>query len=78
LGALLEQRDLDAAIAEFGAALRLSPSAEAHNNLGIALGSRGQFDAAIEEFRRALAIDPALADAGGNLELATTARGRER
>jgi spermidine synthase len=46
-------------------------SAEAHNNLGIALASTGRMDEAIDQFRLALAIDPEFADAKRNLAMAT-------
>ena len=47
---------------------------DAHNNLGIALGSQGKLDEAIEEFRRALVIQPGFAGAQQNLDLALAAR----
>jgi tetratricopeptide (TPR) repeat protein len=46
-------------------------SAEAHNNLGIALASTGRMDEAIDQFRLALAIDPEFDDAKRNLAMAT-------
>ena len=42
-------------------------SAEAHNNLGIALASQGELDAAIDQFQRALTLQPAFVDAQRNL-----------
>ena len=42
-------------------------NARAHNNLGGALGSRGQFDEAIAHFRKALEINPEYAGARSNL-----------
>ena len=46
-------------------------SAEAHNNLGIALASTARMDEAIDQFRLALAIDPEFDDARRNLAMAT-------
>jgi spermidine synthase len=46
-------------------------SAEAHNNLGIALASTGRTDEAIDQFRLALRIDPEFDDAKRNLAMAT-------
>jgi len=46
-------------IVAFRAAVRLKPDyAKAHANLGSALASLGQLDEAIEEFTKALRIDP--------------------
>lgn len=45
-------------------------SSEAHNVLGISLARRGQLDAAIDEFRRALEIAPDAADAHWHLGVA--------
>lgn len=53
---------------EFRAALQLMPdSAEAYNNLGIALASQGEIDEAIDQFQRALRLQPAFVDAQRNL-----------
>jgi len=46
-------------------------SAEAHNNLGIALASTGRMGEAIDQFRLALASDPEFDDAKRNLAMAT-------
>ena len=43
---------------------------ETHNNLGVVLKAIGEPDQAIEEFRRAVALDPANADARRNLAAA--------
>ena len=52
----------------FRTALQLMPdSAEAYNNLGIALASQGELDAAIDQFQRALKLQPAFVDAQRNL-----------
>jgi Flp pilus assembly protein TadD len=70
---------MEEAIAEFRAALKLNPrSVVAHNNLGIALGSRGRMDEAIDQFRQALGIDPGFADAQRNLATAQGTRRRSR
>lgn len=37
--------------------------AESHNNLGNALGNRGRLEAAMTEYRRALALKPDCAEA---------------
>ena len=69
---LLVARRYPDAIDELRAALRWNPdSAEAHNNLGIALASTGRIDEAMNEFRQALAIDPEFEDARRNLAMAT-------
>ena len=55
--------------------LRVTPgSVEAHNNLGIALGSQGKLDEAIEQFQQALRIQPGFADAERNLSTARQSR----
>ena len=46
------------------------------NDLGVALGSRGQMDDAILQFQRALALQPDFAPARHNLTTALQARGR--
>jgi len=46
----------------------------AHNKLGIALAGRGQLDAAIAYFQKALEIKPDYADARNNLDLARRLR----
>lgn len=58
------------ALTAFGRALALKPGdAEAVNNRGVALQLLGQRDAAIQDFRRALSIDPCLFHARYNLKL---------
>ncbi len=53
---------------EFGRALALAPgSAEALNNRGAALLALGQRDVAVQDFNRALAIDPCQFNARLNL-----------
>jgi tetratricopeptide (TPR) repeat protein len=50
-------------------------SADVHNELGIAMAARGQLDAAIAEFREALALDPDSADTHWHLGAALAERG---
>ncbi len=71
---LLEQGQYVKAIDEFRAAIRLRPTAQAHNNLGIALGASGRLDEAIVEFRAALNLRPGFADAVRNLSVAESQR----
>ncbi len=48
----------------------------AHNNLGIALAGRGQIDAAVAHYRKALEIKPDYPDAHNNLGAALAGRGQ--
>ena len=58
-------------------ALQIKPdSAEAHQNLGIALANRGQLDEAIAHFRKAVEAQPDDADAHYNLGTALANRGQ--
>jgi tetratricopeptide (TPR) repeat protein len=67
------------AIGELRAALTWNPeSAEAHNNLGIALASAGRMDEALTEFKQALTIDPGFDDARRNLSMATSPEAESR
>ena len=57
-------------------ALRLKPTyAEANNNLGYALYSRGDLDGAISDYRTALHINPQYSTAHYNLGLALERQG---
>jgi len=78
LGSLFLELDRpDEAIVAFRASLKEAPqSAQAHNNLGIALGIQGRIDEAIGHFEEALKIQPGFADAERNLATARQARGR--
>jgi tetratricopeptide (TPR) repeat protein len=66
---LLEERQPEAALQEFGRALALAPrDARNLNNRGVALEALGQIEAARMDFEHALAIDPNLAEARANLQ----------
>ena len=57
----------------------MNPSfVEAHNNLGIALGSQGKLDEAIAEFQTALKLRPGFSDAQKNLAMAMEGKRRSR
>ena len=61
----------DAAIREFRSAIALNPeNADAHFNLGVILGPRGQLNDAITHLERAVEINPRNADAYHNLAIA--------
>ena len=47
---------------------------EARNNLGILLARSGRLDEAIEQFRKALEIDPGSAEVRKNLDIALAGR----
>ncbi|PAW83636.1 MAG: hypothetical protein B9S33_13420 [Pedosphaera sp. Tous-C6FEB] len=56
------------AIAAYEAALRLKPdSAAAHLNFGVALGTKGELDRAVQHLTRALELNPRSADAHAQL-----------
>ena len=64
----LNQQNFADAISAFGHALRLSPnSTKTLNNLGNTYAAEKQFDMAQREYRAALRVDPANADANYNL-----------
>ena len=68
LGALLIDRDVDAAVACFERALEIHPTyADPENNLGNVALRRGRRDEAAAHFRRALQHDPSHTDALNNL-----------
>lgn len=55
-------RDLDAALVDFDAAIRLNPKlAAAHNFRGLALRARGDYELAVESYTRAIELQPQLA-----------------
>jgi tetratricopeptide (TPR) repeat protein len=73
----LKQNRLDAAIQEYGEAIRLNPNlAEAYYNLGLALHKQGQNQAAITAYRQALVVEPTMANANYNLGLALFQQGQ--
>jgi Flp pilus assembly protein TadD len=66
-----QQGDLEGAIREYRAFLKLKPnSLEARTNLGAALARNGQFDDAIGEYRLALKVAPSNPGVSFNLGLA--------
>lgn len=75
-GALLfKQGRYDEAVAKYIAVLKINPKdAESHYNLGTAYQAKKDFDAAIGEYRQAIAIDPDKADYGKALAAALDAK----
>ena len=68
---LLEARQYAAAAAMLRSVIDLQPdSAEAHNDLGVALASMGRVDEAAGHFRRAVELRPEFQEARRNLESA--------
>ena len=66
---LLEARQYSAAAGMLRSAIELMPdSAEAHNDLGVALASMGQVEEARDQFRRAVDLRPEFQEARRNLE----------
>lgn len=73
----LKQNRLDAAVQEYGQAIRLNPNlAEAYYNLGLALHKQGQNEAAITAYRQGLVVEPTMANAQYNLGLALYQQGQ--
>jgi Flp pilus assembly protein TadD len=72
---LQDAGQLPEAITEYEVALKLTPeSAQAHNNLGVALAMSGRVSDAIPHFAEAVRLQPDFAEARGNL---AKARGRD-
>lgn len=68
--------DLQGAIAEYRAALRLNPShASAHYNLGVVLQSKRDLEGAVAEYRAALRLNPNDLNAHTNLGVALQTTG---
>jgi Tfp pilus assembly protein PilF len=75
--AALDRRDMNAAEAEFRAALKLDPSsADAHSDLGLVHLMRGRSEEAIRENREAVRLAPGRADLLRNLGVALSMAGR--
>lgn len=75
--ALAAQGEVDAALPEFGHALRLVPGfVDAHYNLGRALAACGRLDEAISHYEEAVRRRPEFGAAHGNLGTALFAQGR--
>ncbi|NJM19405.1 MAG: tetratricopeptide repeat protein [Richelia sp. SM1_7_0] len=71
------QNRLDAAVQEYGEAIRLNPDlAEAYYNLGLALHKQEQNEAAITAYRQALVVEPTMANAQYNLGLVLYQQGQ--
>ena len=69
--------DGDAAIQAYREAIRLNPRyAQAHNSIGSIHWRRFGSEGALRSFEAALAMDPNLASARQNLEMAKRGRGR--
>ena len=74
---MAQQGKWNAAIPQFERALQLNPdSAEAHNNLGLALAQQKKWDAAIAHYERALQLNPDSAETHQNLGVALAAQGK--
>jgi predicted O-linked N-acetylglucosamine transferase (SPINDLY family) len=72
--------DLAQRVSAAGAASKVTPAdaaqnARAHYNRGNALQTQGDWDAAIDHYRRALLLDPDYAEAHNNLGIALLSRG---
>jgi len=68
---LMECNDPVKAARQYTLALKMNPNDPVlHNNIGFALAANGDFPAAIEEYRRALALFPTYTRAQANLDAA--------
>jgi len=76
-GLFSEKGQLDLAIAQFEATLRIRPGfAEGHYNMALALDRSGRRDEAIAQYREALRLEPNYADAHYNLANTLLVAGR--
>jgi Tfp pilus assembly protein PilF len=74
---VLSARRTDDAIDAYRRAIAINPNhAEAHNNLGLALRTRHEYDAAVESFRQAMRLQPNYPAAQSNLVVALQDAGR--
>ncbi|PZV17506.1 MAG: hypothetical protein DCF22_03530 [Leptolyngbya sp.] len=68
LGALLHERGrYDEALTYFEQVLTLRPAAESHNSVAIVLKAQGNYSAAVEQYRKALALKPNQPEVMSNL-----------
>ncbi|MEN6406278.1 MAG: tetratricopeptide repeat protein [Thermoguttaceae bacterium] len=75
--AMAARGDLNAATAEYRAALDIKPDyTDALNNLGVALSQQGRTDAAIQQFQKVLNVNPQYAKARFNWGTALAKQGR--
>ena len=58
---------IDEAIAELETAVKLGGDSMAYNNLALAVSSKGDYDAALEYYRKAIRLDPKNAESYYNL-----------
>jgi Flp pilus assembly protein TadD len=72
---LIGQHDLPGAISELRQVARLAPSADAYNNLALALKQSGALDSAIAEYQVSLALAPESDTTWNNLGMAYGAKG---
>lgn len=71
---LIQSGNLSTAERQIREALRLAPSADLYNFLGVVYGSRGDLDGAIQQFQAALRLDRTHIEATSNLRQAEAAR----
>ena len=61
---------LDDSVKEYQLALQVLPDDPSfHNDFGVVLGQKGEFDQAVKHFTRALQIKPDFAEARRNLDI---------